>query len=135
MEIADFQEYFDRDFTFSEALPDIREADIQKALDEALTIFNEDLYPTAEVSDKCLLYLTAHFLVNNIDSSDMGGQVKILQNSRGADGLNESLAVPEWMNAGEFAFFSTTAYGQKFLILSKPYLDGAVFVSQGATQY
>jgi hypothetical protein len=37
------------------------------------------------------------------------------------------------MKQGEFAFYATTYYGQKWLILSKPYLDGAVFSVEGGT--
>jgi len=88
--------------------------------------------PTIET--KALLYLTAHFLQNDLDGADSQGQTKLLQTSRSADGISESLSIPDWMNQGEFAFYSNTFYGQKFLIISKPYLDGAVFVVAGATQ-
>jgi hypothetical protein len=37
------------------------------------------------------------------------------------------------MKAGEFAFYCTTYYGQKWLMLTKPYLDGAVYTVGGGT--
>ena len=78
-------------------------------------------------------YLTAHFLTTDVDAADSGGQSRLLQTSRSADGVSESVDIPDWMKQGEFAFYATTYYGQKYLILSKPYLDGAIFSVEGGT--
>lgn len=135
--VSTFKTKFARgQFDYGTVLPAILDADITDAIAEAEAVFNPGLYPSdyPEIGTLCELYLTAHFLVTDIDAADSGGQTRLLQNSRSVDGVSESLEIPDWMKAGEFAFYVTTYYGQKWLILSKPYLDGAVFVVGGATQ-
>lgn len=133
--IESFKLQFSRSFTFGTVLPDILDDDITKAIAEKDAVFNFDLYPSEkpEIGTLAEHYLAAHFLVSDVDAADSGGQVRLLQTSRSADGVSESLDIPDWMKAGEFAFYSTTYYGQKFLILSKPYLDGVVLVVAGGT--
>jgi len=135
---ATFEEFktkFDRDFTFSETLPDIRESDFDNALEDALAVFNQDLIPVVTANKNALLNLIAHFLTLNIDTSDTGAQSKFLQSSRSVGSISESLQIPSWISDNEvFSFFATTAYGIKYLIFSKPYLDGAIFTAEGATQ-
>ena len=123
-------------FPYGTVLPDILDQDITDAIAEAEAVFNTGLYPEdhPEIGTLCELYLTAHFLVTDVDAADSGGQTRLLQNARSVDGVSESLEIPDWMKKGEFAFYSTTYYGQKWLILTKPYLDGAVYVIGGATQ-
>lgn len=129
----EFKCYFDRgQFPYGEDVPDIRDKDINQAIAEALAVFG-DIYGDEAVCKLALTYLTAHFLTLDIDAGDSGGQATFNQNSRSANGISESLSIPEWMNDGEFAIYSTTYYGQKYLAMSKPYLDGAVFVVTGRT--
>lgn len=133
--IASFKTQFSRNFTFGTALPAVLDDDITKAIAEKDAVFNFSLYPTDTPAIGTLAehYLTAHFLTTDIDAADSGGQTRLLQTSRSANGVSESLDIPDWMRAGEFAFYSSTYYGQKYLILSKPYLDGAVFSVEGGT--
>lgn len=138
---AEFKEHFDRgQFPYSEDLPDIRDKDIDNAISEALAVFNCDLYPVDpeavdpdHICKLALNYLTAHFLTSDIEGGDSGGASKYNVASHSADGISESFSIPDWMNQGEFAMFATTYYGQKYLMLSKPYLDGAVYTVGGAT--
>jgi hypothetical protein len=135
--IASFKAKFARgQFVYGTALPDILDQDITEAIAEKDAVFNFGLYPTdaPEIGTLCEHYLTAHFLASDIDAADSGGQSRLLQNARSADGVSESLTIPDWMNSGEFAFYVTTYYGQKWLILTKPYLDGMVVAIGGATQ-
>lgn len=130
--IESFKTQFSRNFTFGSAVPDVMDDDITKAIAEKDAVFNFDLYPDSVIT-LAEHYLTAHFVTTDIDAADSGGQTRLLQTSRSADGVSESLDLPEWMKAGEFAFYATTYYGQKYLILSKPYLDGMVFTVAGGT--
>ena len=136
---TEFKAFFDRgQFLYGSTspyeFPEVRDGDIDKAIAEALAVFNGDLYPPdTGICEQALNYLTAHFVQLDLETIESGGQTKLLQTSRSADGISEGLSIPEWMNAGEFAFYATTYYGQKYLILSKPYLDGAVFSVPGAT--
>lgn len=138
--VAEFESFFDRgQFLYGSTspytYPEVRDADIDKAIAEALAVFNGDLYPAdTGICEQALNYLTAHFVQLDLETIESSGQTKLLQTSRSADGVSESVSVPDWMNQGEFAFYATTYYGQKFLILSKPYLDGAVYSVPGATQ-
>ena len=137
---AEFKSFFDRgQFLYGTedpyVFPEVRDGDITKAIAEANAIFNGGLYPAdTGICEQALNYLTAHFLQLDLEAIESQGQTKLLQTSRSADGISEGLSIPEWMNQGEFAFYATTYYGQKYLILSKPYLDGAVFSVAGATQ-
>lgn len=131
---TEFKAFFDRgQFSYGEDVPDIRDKDINAAIAEAEAVFNQDLYPTETICEQALYYLTAHFLQTDTEAIESKGQTKLLQTSRSADGVSEGLSIPEWMNAGEFAYYASTYYGQKFLIISKPYLDGGVFLVSGAT--
>jgi hypothetical protein len=133
--VNSFKEQFDRgQFAYGTSLPDIRDKDITNAIDEANAVFNQGLYPTdPDAGTLPLLYLTAHFLQLDTEASESGGQSKYNQTGRSADGLSESVSIPEWMQDGEFAFYTTTYYGQKYLMLSKPYMDGAVYSVSGGT--
>ena len=134
--LASFKTQFARNFTFGSAVPDIMDADITNAIAEKDAVFNPEIYPVdkPDIGTLAEHYLTAHFLATDVDAADSGGQPRFAQTSRSADGVSESVEVPEWMKAGEFAFYCTTYYGQKWLMLTKPYLDGAVYVVGGGTQ-
>ena len=133
--VAIFKAYFARgQFSYGPVVPSVTDNDIQNAINEAWAVFNAGLYPDDATMLLALEYLTAHFLQGMLDLTDSGGQTQLLQTSRSAVGVSESLSIPEWMNQGEFAFYATTAYGQRWLIISKPFLGGAVFSIGGATQ-
>lgn len=134
-DVAAFKLLFSRgQFTYGTDVPDVRDADIEEAIAEATAVFNSDLYPSVAEGDRPFLYLAAHFLACDLDAADTGGQSRFVQNSRSADGLSESVEIPEELKSGEMSFYGTTAYGRKWWILSKPYADGAVFSVPGATQ-
>lgn len=136
VDVASFKVSFSRgQFDYGTELPEVRDVDITAALAEANAVFNPSIYPTdkPEIADLALSYLAAHFLQCDIDAADGQGQSRFNQTSRSVDGVSESVDIPEWMKADEFAFYATTYYGQKWLILTKPYLDGAVFVVEGGT--
>jgi hypothetical protein len=133
----EFKTKFDRDFTFSETLPDIREVDFDNAYLDANSVFNQSLIPAKpddSIAKNALLNLTAHFLSLNIDASETGAQARFLQSSRSAGGMSESLQIPSWVSDNDvFSQFATTSFGLKYLIISKPYLDGAIYVVGGQT--
>lgn len=136
---TEFKDYFDRgQFLYGSTVPyhfpEVRDKDIDSAIAESLAVFNPGLFPNETTCKQALSYLTAHFTQLDLDVIVSDGQAKFNQSSRSADGISESLSIPEWMNEGEFAFFATTYYGQKYLILVKPFLDGAVSSVSGGTQ-
>jgi len=133
--IASFKAKFARgQFQYGTELPAILDQDITDAIAEKDAVFNFGLYPseTPEIGILAEHYLTAHFLLCDTDAADSGGQARLLQNSRSVDGVSESLEIPDWMKGSEFA---TTYYGQKFLILSRPYIIGqGIAIAGGDTQ-
>ena len=133
--VTEFKAFFDRgQFVYGDILPDIRDKDIEEALSEAQLTYNEDLYPDEDTCKKALYYLSAHYLTLDIEMTDGQGQPNFMQTSRSVDGISESVHVPDWMMQGDFYQYATTSYGQKFLMLSKPYLDGAIVSVQGGTR-
>lgn len=134
-----FKAFFPRQFTYGDTLPAVSDAEIQKEINEASTVFNFGLYPQDAqggdtIGQGALYYLTAHFLQTYLDAANSQGQPDAQQSARAAGGISESLVVPEWMTEGVFSMFATTAYGRRFLLLTKPYLDGGVFAVGGRTQ-
>jgi hypothetical protein len=132
VDIDKFKTMFARNFTFGTELPDILDTEITKASDEANAVFNPGIYANDDIKEMAFYYLTAHFLYSDISSNSAA---VYNQSSRSVGSVSESLSIPDWMNQGEFAFFSTTYFGQKFLNLSKPYLDGAIVVVEGGTTF
>ena len=109
----------------------VRNKDITAAIAEALAVFNPGLWPDDPTGNQALEYLTAHFLQLDIEAATSQGQPKLVQTARSANGISESLDIPDWMKQDELSQYSTTYYGQKYLYLAKPYLDGAVFSVAG----
>lgn len=134
--VEEFKTLFDRgQFQYGTDLPSIRDKDITEAIEEAEAVFNGDLYPSESECKRALSYLTAHFLTLDVSGGNSGGQPTFNQTSRSADGISEAVHVPEWAKEGDFAMYATTSYGVKYLMLSKPYLDGAVLFISGRTQF
>ena len=92
---TEFKSFFDRgQWTYSANLPDVRDKDIDEAIAEAQAVFNEGIYPDETTCKQVLYYLTAHFLQTDLDGFESGGLTKLLQSSRSADGISESLSIP-----------------------------------------
>lgn len=134
---TEFKTHFDRgQFSYGSAIPAIRDIDIDSAITEAKAVVNENIYPTEDICKLALVYLSAHFLqLDTGGGEDTNGQPVYNQVSRSVGSISESLHVPEWMKEGDFALYSTTYYGQKWLALTKPYLGGAIYSIQGGTQF
>ncbi len=134
--IIKFKELFDRgQFNYGEVVPQIRDKDIAEAKEEADCVFNEGLIGDEDCAEKALLHLTAHFLQLDSQAADGSGQSAFLQTSRSADGISEAVHLPTWMRNSDFAMYATTHYGQKFLVISKPYIDGGVWSVKGGTRF
>ena len=147
--VDDFKTWFTRDFSYSTPVGmtapsasatcrDVTNNDITKGFIEATMNFNESLFSDDDSLKMCYVYLTAHYLVNDLQTASAGvnsaGQFPV--NSRSAGPLSESYAIPEWMLRDPvLGSFMTTRYGQKYLSLIKPLLIGNVTVYTGSTTY
>lgn len=136
--VEEFKTYFDRgQFEFGDSdpyeFPEIRDKDIESAIAEAEAVFNHDIYPDETNEKIALYYLTAHFVQKDLDAVGEEGAATFIKTSHSADGLSESMQIPEELQSGVLSFFGTTYYGQKWWTITKPYLDGAVYTVSGAT--
>lgn len=131
--VDQFKTQFDRNFSFGTTAPAIRDSDIELAFSEADAVFNDELYSDTDVRDLAYSYLAAHFIQADLDASLSRGQSRYQIQSRSAGSISASLYIPDWMKSGEFAAYATTYYGQKWLLLTKPYLDGVVAIAFGST--
>jgi len=147
--LDDFKSWFVRDFTYAtpvgltgpsavSSCSDITDADLTKAYTEAEMNFNESLFGEDKMLRMTFLYLAAHYLVNDYQTSGVGVGASSMfpVSSRSVGPVSESYAIPNWaINDPVLGAFMTTRYGQKYLSLIKPLLIGNAVVYQGATTY
>ena len=132
-----FKDYFDRNqFAYGEEYPAVRDKDIEAAMAEALAIFNAGLYPDDKTRDMAFLYLAAHFLASDLDAADSGGLggIGFVQTSRSADGLSESIQVPEWVSRDPMlSVLAGTYFGRKYITIALRYANEVITVVGGDT--
>ncbi len=134
--VAEFKAYFDRDFPYGSTSATVKDADIQKALDEAALYFNDTLFSEAAISI-AYLYLTAHLMVMNLRASTQGiaGNYSWLESSKSVGSVSTSSEIPEAIKSNPIlSALSKTNYGAKYLSMLLPALVGQIFTSHGATR-
>lgn len=133
----DFQEYFVRDFPYGSTLDEVTDDDIERAIAEASISINPRLFSAQQSYTIAFLYLSAHQLVVNLQTSSQGifGQGTWLQQSKAVAGVSEAFVIPQRIqNSPLFSALSKTRYGMKYLELLAPLLIGQAFVVPGRTQ-
>lgn len=136
--VDDFKEYFFRDFPYTADgdLTGVTDQDICKAQGEANINFNESLFSDQKTFSICFNYLTAHYLVTDLQNSSQGisGQYTWLESSRSVGSVSVSSSIPQRiLDNPEFSMLSKTTYGAKFLALVLPLLSGQLFTVAGRT--
>lgn len=134
---ADFKAQFDRDFKFGVGLDSVRDSDITKAFNNALAVFNTDLWET-ESLNLAFLYASAHFLVVGLQSA--GGLVPVAGVGRGARNRSDGVTISKTVGAVSMSYvepppfvknhagllpFWETEYGKMYCQLLGPRLIGA----------
>jgi hypothetical protein len=143
----DFKGWFVRDFKYAtpigatepiESCPCdyVTDNDIDKSFIEAKMLFNEGLFSNNEEFMTCFLYLSAHYLVYDLQTASQGvnsaGYFPV--NSRSVGSVSESYTIPDWMASDPvLSPLMLTRYGQKYLSLIRPKIIGAVAVYSGST--
>lgn len=134
--ISDFKGFFVKDFEYGTEEGQVSDTDITRAMTEANMNFNEDMFDTNDEKKLILLYLTAYYLVvdmNNVNTqgaSNNGGLVTYRQ----VRNVAESFKVPKWIEENPlFSQFAQNGYGLKYLNMIYPYLIGRMMVVPGAT--
>lgn len=136
--ITDFQNYFVRDFPYgTDIATTITTQDIGNAMQLVNVNINPCLFDNQPNYTLGYLYMTAHFLVQNIRASSQGinGQFNFLQAGKGVGAVSESFAIPpRVLNSPLWSMYTKTNYGMMFLQLVVPRLIGQVFSIQGTTR-
>jgi hypothetical protein len=107
----------------------VQDSDITTAFGEAIALFNPALYPVDANSTQAYLYLTAHFLANDLKSALAGISAPggFPLSSRSVGSVSEGYSVPDaYLEDPILAGYTTSAYGMKFLALTLPALRGNV---------
>lgn len=139
--IEDFKAHFFRDFrygTLGETCDTIADEDLTKAFAEAKINFNVGLWSTQAEMTVAFLYLSAHYLVCDIQAAKEGVNSSSVfsVSSRSIGSVSESYQVPEWVTQSPYlSHFASTRYGMKYVSLLRPRLVGNVAVFQGATTF
>jgi hypothetical protein len=147
--LNDFKAWFNRDFVYLTPVnttterPDccpsyVTDHDLTKAFTEAKINFNEGLFSDDTQLKTTFLYLAAHYLVNDLQTSESGSGSSgfFPVSSRSVGSVSESYSLPLWVTSDPvLGSYTTTRYGQKYLSLIKPLMIGNVSVFQGATTY
>lgn len=136
--VDDFRGWFSRDFPYSPdgILDGITTQDIQKAFAEANMNFNPTLFSTDDEKKMGFLYLSAHYLVIDIQNSSQGinGRYEGIMSSKSVGSVSVGYTIPDWvMGSPIYSLLSQTKYGMKYLSLIIPLLVGNVGVVKGAT--
>lgn len=140
--VSDFKSYFTRDFDYGATSDKILDIDISKAIDEASLIFNEGIWADDTEKKIAYYYLTAHFLVKDIQ---MSGGLDNQKNGLSSSGVHPiqsksvgpvsvSYGLPQdIINDRVLSQFLSTQYGQKFLQMITPRMIGQILIAPGTT--
>ncbi len=114
----------------------ILDEDIEKAFSEAKIGLNQTLFSSDENITLGYLYLTAHYLVNDIRASigGLAGKGVFALTSRSVGNVSESYGIPQaYLDNPIYQFFTQSPYGLKYLALVLPNLVGNIGHVAGAT--
>lgn len=141
-----FKAFFVRDFTYlpldtplSEVCNDqsyVLDSDITRAFMEAQAVFNQGLFDSDQTITLAYLYLTAHYLVNDLRAAQdaLGSTGAFPVNSRSVGNVSESYTIPQrYIDSPSLFYFTSSAYGMKYLSILVPNLVGNVFPVCGGT--
>ena len=115
----------------------VQDQDITNAFDEAQVEFNTALFQSDADTTLGFLYLTAHFLCNDLKASSQGinapGAFPVA--SRSAGNVSESYSVPQaYLDSPIYSMYTQSSYGMKYLMLILPMLTGNVQAVWGGTR-
>ena len=115
----------------------IQDGDITRAFAEALVCFNQGLFGTDAQITLGYLYMTAHYLCNDIKASRGGinSSASFPVTARTVGSVSEAYAIPEAYTKNPiFAMYTQTPYGMKFLAMALPNITGNMAAVFGGAQ-
>jgi len=115
----------------------VLDRDIEKAFKEADILYNTDYLSNDEERKLAYLYLTAHYLVfdMNMEGVDDDGQAGVLA-SKSVRDVSLSYTLGQWAsNTPVYSLLMKTAYGQKYLslIYTKAQFSRFFMINEGYT--
>ena len=125
--VQEFKDFFTRDFPYGNTKEFVMDSDIERAQKEAKMSFNGALFDTQDNFSMMFNYLTAHFLVNDLNASSQGisGSYAWATGSKSVGSVSVSQSIPSAILADPFlAMISKTNYGAKYLLLLLPFMRG-----------
>lgn len=135
--VADFQSQFVRDFPYgTDPNVSVLDSDITYAFIMTNVNINSALFSNQGSYSLGYNLMSAHYLVMNLRASSQGinGQYNFLQASKGVGSVNEAFSIPPRITENPYwAMLTKTNYGQQFLFLILPQLEGQFFNAYGTT--
>lgn len=126
--VTDFKSYFDRDFPFGQTIEQVRDVDVQRAIDAVTDDnFNPSLFGSQASYTLGYLLLAAHLMVMSLRASSQGiaGQFSWLVASKNVGNVAESFNIPtRILENPNLAILSKTTYGARYLFQILPFLTG-----------
>jgi len=108
--------------------------DIEKAYEQACANFNSSLFVNDDTMIIAYSYLTAHYLVNDLNENGLESTGSQLVSAVKVGNVSETYKIPEWMlNNQAYSYFTTTSYGLKYLSFVAPLMVGNVQTAEGQT--
>lgn len=114
----------------------VLDADIEKAFAEAKMQLNQALFTSDANITLGYLYLTAFFLVNDINAANAGLQVvnAFPVSGRTVGNVSEKYEIPPiFLENPQYLFLNSNLYGRKYFSMIYPYLIGNVGIAFGTT--
>lgn len=114
----------------------VQDDDIERAFDEAEFNINQEIFSTDAQIKIAFLYVSAHYLAHDIRAAGQGvessGSFNVSARSVGR--VSETYAIPQrYLDSPALSFYTTSAYGMKYLSLVVPHLVGNIGVVGGGT--
>lgn len=116
----------------------VTDADIQKAMSQAIVTANPAFGADDTEKINIYLHLVAFYLVMDLRnaSSGVNGTFSGYVASKSVGDVSESYSFPTWlMNNPLYGIYSQNGYGMKYLSLILPYLAVTILFSPGRTTY
>lgn len=116
----------------------ISDADIERAFAEAKVNFNANLFPDDETAEMIFYYLTAHYLVIDMNNAlnPFGMGFNGFTQSKSVGSVSESYGIPQWMmNDKILGMYAQTGYGRKYLSLIAPFMIGNIIYTPGMVNF
>lgn len=115
----------------------VLDKDVEAAFAEANVTFNQSLFGTDDQIKLGFLYLTAHYLSNDLKAA-LGGATGMgaagILTSKSAGNVAESYGIPQaYLDDPILSFLTSTAFGLKYLSMVLPLLRGNIGVVFGRT--